>query len=113
MFTVPLDESWLATMFASVAPMVKFTLEVVGVLVPEYSVRYPSPAPSVAVRLPTTAVALIGMLSTPVTMTFSVFPAPSVVRVLFALGIFSLEQKLGCVDALQRVSASLIGFTGV
>ena len=75
--------------------------------------RYPGAVMFTAVTFITTAVAEIGMLSIPVTVTFSVSPPPSVVRMLFAVGRFSDEQKLGCGDWLHLVSASLAGFIGV
>ena len=75
--------------------------------------KYPPPVMSTTVTFITTAVAEIGMLSIPVTVTFSVFPPPSVVSVLFAAGGLSYGQELGCGDWLHLVSASLAEFTGV
>ncbi len=69
----------------------KLTSDVVGAVLPGYTVRYPPPVPPVAVRLPTTAVASDGM-SAPVICTAMDLPGVISERLVFDDGMFSDAQ---------------------
>ena len=94
--------------------LVQFRLDTTAEVAPSgWILKYPKVVMFSAVTFITTAVALLGIPSIPVTVTFSLVPPAREVRLAFALGRFSDEQKLGAGEALQRVSASLCGFMGV
>ena len=93
---------------------VQFRLDITAGVAPSgWILKYPEVVMFTAVTFITTAVAVNGTPSIPVTVTFSLVPPAREVRLAFTVGRFSDEQKLGAGEALQRVSASLCGFMGV
>jgi hypothetical protein len=92
MFKLPEELSPEMTILALVLPAEKFTSDVVGTVVALYIVRYPLPVPSVALRLPTTAVASVGIFASPATCTVMELPPGIAVSVAFTLGRFSDGQ---------------------